>query len=126
MEEPADREERERRGAGGEDQQRDPQTAPFSGHVRPHGSGSPHGLGPVESRPAPSKRAARVHGEISAPAGAGAGAVSRRKPSIAAAIAAASSGLALAAVAASSIRGRAGRCLPFRGLTAPQGIVAPP
>jgi alanine dehydrogenase len=51
--------------------------------------------------------------------------VSRRKPSIAAAIAAASSGVAFA-VAATSMRGRAGRWRPLRGLTPGQGIVAPP
>ena len=72
---------------------------------------APQGDGPAGSRRVPSKRPARVHGLSDGPAGAGGGAVSRRNCSIAAAIAAASSG---EADWRSSMRGRAGRCLPLR------------
>jgi hypothetical protein len=59
----------------------------------------------------PSSRPARSQGLIAGPEDAGAGAVSRMNCSIAAAIAAASSG---DAGCRTSMRGRAGLCLPFR------------
>ena len=58
----------------------------------------------------PSNSPARAQGLTAGPAAAGGGAVSRRNCSIAAAIAAASSA---DAYWRTSIRGRAGRCLPF-------------
>ena len=58
----------------------------------------------------PSNSPARAQGLTAAAAAAGGGAVSRRNCSMAAAIAAASSG---DADWRTSIRGRAGRCLPF-------------
>ena len=79
---------------------------------RPHGSGSPHGLGPHGSSPAFSNRPVRSQGFMAPACGAGGGVVSRRNCSIAAAIAAASWGDA--ADWRISIRGRRGACLPFR------------
>jgi very-short-patch-repair endonuclease len=77
----------------------------LAGRQEPQGCGSPHGDGASPSRPVPSSRPARCHGEVRrAAGGAGGGAVSRRKRSIAAATAAASSGVADGAM--SSRRGR--------------------
>ena len=65
----------------------------------------------MATRLVPSSSPARSHGLIADPGEAGAGAVSRMNCSIAAAIAAASSG---DAGWRTSMRGRAGLCLPFR------------
>jgi alanine dehydrogenase len=65
---------------------------------------------------AASIRPARVQGLTSGPLAWGGGAVSRRNCSMAAAIAAASSDEA--AAGRTSIRGRPGRCFPFRGMAA--------
>ena len=77
----------------------------------PQRTGSPQGVGPAAPSLAPSNSPALAHGPVRSVGAAGGGEVSRRNCSIAAAIAAASSA---DAAPRSSIRGRAGRCLPLR------------